>query len=475
MNFGFKNEEIMGKQICDVTYRQLVNLGAVLPYEILVLKVTQEDIKNFISSNTWVRDEMFMENEQVQSRFIASIIAADKAFKKGYIKRLLTFHSRINHAQNFEKAMINLKNNNIFTSFSDLDFIGSCQGSQADVNKTLLELLSDSNMGTISNARVLTEGISIPAIDSVLFCDPKTSAADTAQGFSRAIRLMSGKEIARIIIPVIWNEEGQIDQPQFQPMINIMDYIANYDKTLWEEINIVPQTQGRTRIVSSRIINTTELEIEGVDINEFYNEISLAVWNRVKTQNGFWDDEDRLREYAAPKNSRNELLENEAALRRLEANDYYLWKKLCSHIPLPRKKRTWEEKEKEAGDIALNYKGSRDQFKKDHPEVISTFHGISEMISSPYSKGSELIEKYCSHMSTTRFSFKNTTSQYMIENILNKCETKNDVLKSKEISSNIPQSLKKWPHLKEALDYYNNLPSTPSGLKLGQKLGKNKK
>jgi hypothetical protein len=454
MNFGFENEEIMGKQICDVTYRQLVNLGAVLPYEILVLKVTQEDIKNFISSNTWVRDEMFMENEQVQSRFIASIIAADKAFKKGYIKRLLTFHSRINHAQNFEKAMINLKNNNIFTSFSDLDFIGSCQGSQADVNKTLLELLSDSNMGTISNARVLTEGVSIPAIDSVLFCDPKTSAADTAQGFSRAIRLMSGKEIARIIIPVIWNEEGQIDQPQFQPMIDIMDYIANYDKTLWEEINIVPQTQGRTRIVSSRIINTTELEIEGVDINEFYNEISLAVWNRVKTQNGFWDDEDRLREYAAPKNSRNELLENEAALRRLEANDYKLWKKLCPHIPLPRQKKTWEEKLNEVKDIALNYKGTYEQFRKDHYQVYKIFTAISEMVSSPYNKTQELIDEFCKHMPRGTFSWKYASSEEVINKFLSKCKTKSD---TKQFDANIKQKLSKWPQLSEALNYYNNL------------------
>ena len=50
MYFGFENEELMGKQICNITYRQLVKLGAVLPYEILVLTVNSEDIKNFISS-----------------------------------------------------------------------------------------------------------------------------------------------------------------------------------------------------------------------------------------------------------------------------------------------------------------------------------------------------------------------------------------------------------------------------------------
>lgn len=471
MYFGFENEDLMGKRICNITYRQLVNLDAVLPYEVLVLTVNQEDIKNFISSNTWVRDEMFMENEQVQSRFVASIIAADKAFKRGYTKRLLSFHSRNEHAKNFEKAMITLQNSNVFTSFKNLDFIGRCQGGQADTNKSLLDLLGDFNMGVISNARVLTEGVNTPAIDTVIFCDPKTSATDVAQGISRSIRLMIGKEIARVIIPVVINEEGQIDQPQFQPMIDILDFIASHDEALFEEINIIPQSQGRTRIVGSRIINTDELEIDGFSIEEFYNEVSLAVWNRVKSKNGYWDDEERLEEFCADKNSRSELTHMDAALRRLEANDYYLWKKLAPHIPLPNKKRTWEEKEAEIAEVALNYTGTYTQFIEDHPEVIKVCHSIAEMVSSPYNKGSELISKYCSHMDRGRVDFKNSTSLFWI-NLLSQYKNKQEVRKNEKTS--LVSNLKKWPHLKEAFDYYNNLPSGTPGIKLGQKLGKNK-
>lgn len=463
MYFGFENEDLMGKQICNITYRQLVNLGAVLPYEVLVLTVNQEDIRNFISSNTWVRDEMFMENEQVQSRFVASIIAADKAFKRGYTKRLLTFHSRNEHAKNFEKAMITLQNSNVFTSFKDLDFIGRCQGGQADTNKSLLDLLSDSNMGVISNARVLTEGVNTPAIDTVIFCDPKTSATDVAQGISRSIRLMVGKEIARVIIPVIINEEGQIDQPQFQPMIDILDFIASHDEALFEEINIVPQSQGRTRIVGSRIINTDELEIDGFSVKEFYDEISLAVWNRVKSQNGFWDKE-TCKEACATINTVTEMQQQYPTVyMKLKENNYAWWDYCAPHI-----ERNVGLTEEECAQICADFKGSYTEFFKDYHNIIMRFYAFADMKNETRS-AMDFINQYTSHMERNRVNFKTVTSQEIIDNILSQYSSKKEVRVNEKPS--LITSLKRYStsNLKEAYEFYQSLPNTKSGPKLGQR------
>jgi hypothetical protein len=464
MYFGFENEEMMGQRVGEVTYRQLVDLGAVTPYELVVMSVKREDIKTFLNANIWVRDENYFDNEELQTRFIASIILADKAYKKGYTNKLLSFHSRNSHAVNFEKAMIHLKSDSLFTSFNDLDFIGRCMGSQANTNKVLLDFLQESKKGVISNARVLTEGVSVPCIDSVLFCDPKTSPVDLAQGISRSIRLYSGKNKAYILLPVIVDEEGNIENDSYQRMIDLLDYLSGFDELLEDEINIVTQSQNRTRIVSSRVINTNELEVEGVNINDFYNELSLQIWSRVKSRNDFWEDEERLREYAANKTTRNELTEIDAALRRLEANDYNLWKKLAPHIPLPNKGMS----EEECAEIALNYKGTYEQFRQDHPEVISRFHGLAEMKSTEYTKGSELIAKYCSHMTRDKIQWKTILSEEVIAMIQN-CESKKDVRTSQKNS--FVMALKRYEHLKPALDFYEALPATPTGLKVGTRRG----
>lgn len=464
MLFGFENEEIMGQRVGNITYRQLVKLGAVSPYELVVMSVKRDDIKDFLNNNTWVRDEQYFESDELQTRFIASIILADKAYKKGYTNKLLTFHSRNSHAVNFEKAMINLKDDSLFTSFNDLDFVGRCMGSQANTNKTLLNFLQESNKGVISNARVLTEGISVPCIDSVLFCDPKTSAVDLAQGISRSIRLYPGKDKAYVLLPVIIDCDGNIENDSYQRMIDLLDYLSGFDEVLEDEINVITQSQNRRRMVSSRVVNTDELEIDNVDISEFYNELSIQIWNRVKSRNGYWTEE-RLIEYVSIRNSSNELRNESGAFNALEANDYMLWKKLAPHIPLPNRGIS----EEECAEICLNYKGTYRQFRQDHFEVISRFVGLSELKSTEFTKSSQYIDKYCSHMKRETIQWKKITSQEVIDRWLSKCKTKKDARVLEGIN-NIGQKLQK-PHLQEALNYYNELPNTPSGLKTGQRRG----
>jgi predicted helicase len=46
----------------------------------------------------------------------------------------------------------------------------------------------------MTNARCLQEGIDVPAIDCVVFADPKQSATDVIQAAGRAMRRSKGKK-----------------------------------------------------------------------------------------------------------------------------------------------------------------------------------------------------------------------------------------------------------------------------------------
>ncbi|MFE4255366.1 helicase-related protein [Streptomyces sp. NPDC056910] len=55
----------------------------------------------------------------------------------------------------------------------------------------------------LSNARVLGEGIDVPAIDAVVFVDPKNSPVDTVQAVGRALRQQPGAgKRATLVVPV---------------------------------------------------------------------------------------------------------------------------------------------------------------------------------------------------------------------------------------------------------------------------------
>ena len=55
----------------------------------------------------------------------------------------------------------------------------------------------------LSNARCLTEGIDVPALDAVLFLQPRKSQIDVVQAVGRVMRKAEGKQYGYIILPVV--------------------------------------------------------------------------------------------------------------------------------------------------------------------------------------------------------------------------------------------------------------------------------
>ncbi len=67
-------------------------------------------------------------------------------------------------------------------------------------------LRDDPQPGTcrvISNARVLTEGVDVPALDAVVFLQPRKSKIDIVQAVGRVMRTYPDKQTGYIVIPVV--------------------------------------------------------------------------------------------------------------------------------------------------------------------------------------------------------------------------------------------------------------------------------
>ena len=77
--------------------------------------------------------------------------------------------------------------------------------------KTLIEWLKRGEDGSrsdnadcriLSNARCLSEGVDVPALDAVIFIEPKRSIIDIVQAVGRVMRKFEGKQDGYIILPV---------------------------------------------------------------------------------------------------------------------------------------------------------------------------------------------------------------------------------------------------------------------------------
>ena len=62
-----------------------------------------------------------------------------------------------------------------------------------------------------------------------------------------------------------------------------------------------------------------------------------------------------------------------------------------------------------------------------------------------------------------------TISVKEVMNMMNGIEDKKGI--RQQLKNSFAMNLKKYSHLKEAFEYYNQLPSSPTGLKLGTRRG----
>ncbi|MDE0014218.1 MAG: DEAD/DEAH box helicase family protein [Candidatus Poribacteria bacterium] len=111
--------------------------------------------------------------------------------------------------------------------------------------KKRIEWLKGNSEGVcriLSNARCLSEGIDVPALDAVLFMSPRNSHVDIVQAVGRVMRKAEGKQYGYIVFPVAipaGADPADIlnDNERFASVWNVLRALRSHDDRLNAEIN----------------------------------------------------------------------------------------------------------------------------------------------------------------------------------------------------------------------------------------------
>ena len=116
---------------------------------------------------------------------------------------------------------------------------------------------SDRTCRILSNARCLSEGIDVPALDAVLFMNPRRSQVDIVQAVGRAMRKSEGKEYGYIILPVVVPAGADPatvldDNERFATVWGVLRALRSHDDRFEAEINQIDLNNTPTpRIIFS--------------------------------------------------------------------------------------------------------------------------------------------------------------------------------------------------------------------------------
>ena len=126
--------------------------------------------------------------------------------------------------------------------------------------KARIEWLKDSANGScriLSNARCLSEGIDVPALDAVLFMNPRNSHVDIVQAVGRVMRKAEGKEYGYIVLPVavpagVDPAASLDDNKRFAAVWSVLRALRSHDDRFDAEINKIDLNNRPTdRIIFS--------------------------------------------------------------------------------------------------------------------------------------------------------------------------------------------------------------------------------
>ncbi|MDR1268449.1 MAG: DEAD/DEAH box helicase family protein, partial [Planctomycetaceae bacterium] len=96
----------------------------------------------------------------------------------------------------------------------------------------------------LSNARCLSEGVDVPALDAVLFLTPRKSKVDVVQSVGRVMRKVAGKDYGYVILPIVipagMKPEDTLDNSEtYQVVWDVLQALRAHDDRFNGEINTI--------------------------------------------------------------------------------------------------------------------------------------------------------------------------------------------------------------------------------------------
>ena len=257
--FSMNDEEKYGPQFHWLPFSKAVELGELADYKVAIFGISENEVNAKLAGNTGKYGSEININDA--TRIIGCWRALQNPENKEKddetlkpLKRVIAFTNRIDESQ----ALTRYWNNVIEDALERLpeeehptNFLCETEHVDGTVHalnrKARLDWLKGDTEGVcriLSNARCLSEGIDVPALDAVIFYKPRKSHIDVVQAVGRVMRKAPGKQYGYVILPVaIPDDEDPAaalnDNERFSNVWSVLNALRSHDDRFDAQINSI--------------------------------------------------------------------------------------------------------------------------------------------------------------------------------------------------------------------------------------------
>ncbi len=275
--YSMDDAEIFGEEIYTLNFSKAIALDLLTDYKVIILAVRKENLSGVTNSVNKKISQLKAEGTKldkklINNEFVCKIVGTHKGLAKQDLivlddenkedhnlqnqydtapsQRAINFCKSINTSKNikdsFETIMEcydeELKKKSFKNLKIKIDHIDGTMNCKDRLEK--LEKLNEFEPNTckvLSNARCLSEGVDVPALDSIVFFDGKSAMVDIIQAVGRVMRKAKRKKRGYIILPIaleeseIENLDEAVNNTNFKNIWKVIKALRSHDPSLVDE------------------------------------------------------------------------------------------------------------------------------------------------------------------------------------------------------------------------------------------------
>jgi predicted helicase len=282
--WSMDEEKHFGKEIHRIGFGEAVERGLLTDYKVIILTLNDKDVPTAVQKMI-TNGEAEIKTDDL-TKLIGTVNALSKQFlgnesikvegDENPMKRAVAFCGSIANSTNIA-ASYNLASENYLESLPEekkknmvtvqaLHMDGTMAAPQRD---QMLSWLKEETPGNecriITNVRVLSEGVDVPSLDSVLFLSARNSQVDVVQSVGRVMRKSEGKKYGYIIIPVVVPadvepEHALDDNERYKVVWTVLNALRAHDDRFNATVNKIELNKKRPNQI---IVGGSEYGFDG--------------------------------------------------------------------------------------------------------------------------------------------------------------------------------------------------------------------
>lgn len=270
------NEELFGPEFHHLGFGEAVEKGLLTDYKVLVLTVDQslvagpmqtqlagpgselnlDDATRIVGcwnglakrAGATVGGSGFAAGEVPMRRAVAFArdIASSKLVAEMFPRVVDAYREALDDDGDDDSAASN--NSDLYCSVQHVD--GTFNALQRHARLGWLKApLAENECRILTNARCLSEGVDVPALDAVLFLHPRNSVVDVVQSVGRVMRRSEGKNYGYIILPVavpadVSPSQALSDNKRFKVVWQVLNALRAHDERFDAHVNSIVLNTG---------------------------------------------------------------------------------------------------------------------------------------------------------------------------------------------------------------------------------------